>query len=359
MLIPPDSVRRLLVRGTNWLGDSVMTIPALRAVRAAFPGAHLTLMVRPWVSDLFQHAPYLDDLLIYDKRGPHQGLSGLRRIVETIRARSFDLAILFQNALEAALIARLAGIPRRVGYPRDGRGWLLTHTAPPEPALHGRHQIFYYLGILSGAGLIDDAPWLRLDYQPDLSISVTPEECRRAQYLLDEGGVEGDRPLVGLNPGAYFGPAKRWTTDRYAALADRLIERVGAQVVIFGSADERRIAMEIAGLMRHKPAILAGRTTLRELMALIRSCRLLITNDSGPMHVAAALGVPQLALFGSTDATATGPYNRHATVIRHAVPCSPCLLRECPIDLRCFTAISVDEVYAAAQRKLDTYGSVV
>ncbi|MBI1747989.1 MAG: lipopolysaccharide heptosyltransferase II [Acidobacteria bacterium] len=349
-----SEIHRILVRGTNWVGDSVMTIPALRALRRRFAEAEITLMVRPWVSDLFIGASFIDRVLLYDKNGPHKGLRGLGCAVSMVRTKRFDMAILFQNALEAALIVHLAGIPQRVGYATDGRGWLLTHKAGFAPALRGRHQIYYYLGILSGSGLVESPPWLAANFTPDISLAVTDEELKRVDILLGELGVDPSKRLVGLNPGAYFGPAKRWTSDRYAALADCMIRDAHAEIVIFGSAGERRIAEEISSQMHYQPKSLAGRTTLRDLMAVLRRCRLLITNDSGPMHLAAALNVPQLAIFGSTDPGATGPYSTNATVIQHAVSCSPCLLRECPIDLRCFTSISVEEVYAAARRKLDT-----
>jgi heptosyltransferase-2 len=342
--------RRILIRGTNWIGDSVIAIPALREIRKLFPQAHITLMVRPWVSDIFQSAEYIDDLLIYDKSGSHKGLRGFFNLVRELRRREFDVAILLQNAIEAALMAALAGIPNRIGYPTDGRGLLLTHQAKRVDGTRRDHQVFYYLRILSACAAPAYAP--DPAFRPDITIPLRLEELAWARAILESHRIAADRHLVGLNPGAYYGSAKRWFTERYASLADRLIERDDAEVLIFGSAGERRIMEEIVSLMKFKPKVLTGKTTLRELMALIKLCDLFITNDSGPMHLAAALDVPQIAIFGSTDEHATGPLSEKATVIKHPVPCSPCLLRECPIDLRCFAGVSVDQVYSVAHRTL-------
>lgn len=328
-----------------------MSIPALREIRRLFPRAHITLLVRPWVSETFDNAEYIDEILIFDK-GARGRISGLLRVVKEVRKRKFDMAILLQNAIEAALIAFLAGIPIRVGYPTDGRGLLLTHKAKLNRDPNRNHQIFYYLGILTGSGLARRAYESDSRFRPDITIALERHELERAKEILIANRVDPSKRIIGLNPGAYYGPAKRWLTDRYAQLADLLIEKQTAEILIFGSAQEQTLAAELASHMKHKPKTFAGKTTLRELMALIKTCDLFITNDSGPMHLAAALDVPQIALFGSTDEIATGPFSQKATVIKHPVVCSPCLLRECPIDFRCFTSISVAEVYSAAVEKL-------
>jgi heptosyltransferase-2 len=174
--------------------------------------------------------------------------------------------------------------------------------------------------------------------------------------MLLDSGVQPGQTVIGLNPGAFYGSAKRWFSERYAQVADTLLERHDARIIIFGSPGERAIADEVARRMKHRGIVLAGRTTLGQLMGLISQCSLLITNDSGPMHLAAALGIPQLAIFGSTSEVATGPLDGRAEVIKHPVDCSPCFLRECPIDFRCMTRISVDRVVAAAEEKLGKSG---
>lgn len=347
------NAKKILIRGTNWVGDAVIAIPALREIRRLFPGAQLSLLVRPWVRDIYAGADFVDEVLDYDKEDRHRGAPGFLRLVSDLRRRRFDLAILLQNAFEAALIAWCARIPLRVGYARDGRRLLLTHACPIDPGVRRVHQAYYYLGILSGAGLLRDRPWEREDYVPSIGIRVREADRIAAEGMLRSAGVRPGDLVVGINPGAFYGEAKRWFADRYARVADALVKQYQARIVIFGSARDRRTAEEVAAKMDQPTVMLAGRTTLGELMGLLEECSLLITNDSGPMHLAAALDVPQLAIFGSTSETATGPLSRRATVLKHPVDCSPCFLRQCPTDFRCMERISVEQVLEEARRKLD------
>lgn len=351
--IRPEAVEKLLVRGTNWVGDSVMSVPAMKEIRRLFPQARITLMVRPWVREVFSAADFIDDVFVYDKAGRHRGWRGLRAAASELRREKFDLAILLQNAFEAAAVAWLAGIPQRVGYARDARSMLLTHACAIEPAVRRAHQTYYYLDLLSAAGLLPGRLWETEDYRPSIALEVRDEDVRAARELLRRHGVDDHEKLIGVNPGATYGWAKRWLSDRYAAVADRLAAGYAARIVLFGSPGERAIAEEIAGYMRARPVVLAGTTTLGELMGLIRSCRLLITNDSGPMHLAAALDVPQVAIFGSTSVEATGPLSPAAEVVRHPVECSPCFLRECPIDFRCMKRVTEEDVMEAARRSME------
>lgn len=343
---------KILVRSTNWIGDAVMSVAALRELRRLYPDAHLTLLARSWVAGVFEGQKLVDEVQVLK-----DGTSSLRRVLHASRELSgFDRAILFQNAFEAALLVFLAGIPRRIGYGTQGRSFLLTHPARPRIERLNRHQVYYYLDLLFQTGLSPSDYLNAPGFHPEIRLSPQPRALHRARELLHEVGVAPVSPLVGLNPGASYGPAKHWATDRYAALADRLIETRRAEVLVVGHAREEPIAREIASHMRRQPRILTGRTDLSTLMAVLSLCRLLITNDSGPMHLAAALDVPQVALFGSTDERATGPYSQSARVIHKHVECSPCLLRECPIDLRCFNRITVDEVYEAAEAALGGKG---
>jgi heptosyltransferase-2 len=351
--IHAQGIEKILVRGTNWVGDAIMSLPALKEVRQRFSNAHISLLVRPWVRDVYAEVDCIDQILIYEKPGRHETWMGMRRLAVELRAHRFDLTILLQNAIEAAMIAFWARIPIRIGYARDGRGLLLTHPIPIDPEVKGVHQAYYYLGILSGAGLMADKLWRRPEYKiKSMDIGVRDADVAAARKILAAHGIGAEDRIIGINPGAAYGSAKRWLPERFASVADQLAAEFQARIVIFGVANESQIAEEIGARMAAQPVILAGRTSLGELMALLRECALFLTNDSGPMHLAAALRVPQLAIFGSTSEIATGPLSADAKVIKHPVDCNPCFLRECPIDFRCMKGISVEEVVSAARAKL-------
>ncbi len=343
--------RRVFIRSTNWIGDAVMSVAALRELRRLCPKDHLILAARPWVAGLFEDQGLVDEIVSVDTTSSR--VTNFRHAVSA--ARGSDQAVLLKNSFGAALVAFSARIPDRAGYRTDGRNWLLTRSAVPRIRQLGRHQIYYYLDLLHQTGLSPTDYLSDSDYVPDIHLVAGARSVELGERLLAGNGIVRNRPVVGVNPGAFFGSAKRWFADRYAALADLLIQRLDAQILIFGSREEKRLADEIRELMRYRPVVLAGATDLPSLMALISSCNLLITNDSGPMHLAAALGTPQIALFGSTDEIATGPYSAKAQIVHKHVECSPCLLRECPLDLRCFERIKVDEVYELAETTL-THG---
>lgn len=351
--IYPESIKTLLVRGTNWVGDAVMSVPALREARRTFANAHIVLLVRPWVKDVYAAADFVDEILVYDKAGNHHGRTGMRLLLRELKSRKFDMALLLQNAFEAAWIAFWARIPIRLGYARDGRRLLLTNPIRVDPTVHHVHQAYYYLGILSGAGLLAEQPWKQTGYHLDsIRLGVCESDALAARELLRARGVAGDAPIVGINPGASYGGAKRWPAERFASVADAVATEFGAHIVIFGAPEELPIAQQVAEAMASPSIILAGMTTLGQLMGIIKECRLFITNDSGPMHLAAALGVPQLAIFGSTSEIATGPLSAAAQVIKYQVDCNPCFKRECPTDFRCMLGISVQEVVAAARARM-------
>jgi heptosyltransferase II len=348
-----EKPRRILIRGTNWVGDAVMSIPAMREIRRIFPEARISLLVKPWVRDVYSTAEYLDEILNYDKSGAHAGWHGILRLASDLRARHFDMAILLQNAFEAAWIVWLARIPVRIGYARSGRSFLLTHACKIDPGLRDLHQVCYYLGLLSSSGLRPPQFWNNPGSVHLPSIGTTDADRTSAKLLLRENGIREGDILVGLNPGASYGGAKRWLPERFAAVADGLADRYRARIIVIGSESDRLAAAETASKMKHTSVVLAGRTTLGQLMGLLEEFHLFITNDSGPMHLAAALGVPQLAIFGSTSATATGPLHPQSKVIQKPVECNPCFLRECPIDFRCMKRITVEDVLAEAEAKLD------
>jgi len=333
-------INNILIRAVNWLGDAVMTIPAIGAVRASFPGARITLLANPLVAELFTPHEWIDEVVVYHRKGSHAGLRGKLAIAEELKKHRFDLAILLQNAFDAALLAWLARIPRRMGYQTDCRGLLLTHSSRVIAETRRLHQVEYYLAMLKAQGITTN--------DRRLLLTVTPEEERDvAEMLKVEGVGEGDF-LLGVNPGATFGSAKRWYPERFAQVAVELSRRWGARVIITGGANEADIAGEIEAAMGGECLNMAGRTSVRSLMALIRRCNFFITNDSGPMHIAAAFNVPLVAIFGPTNHVTTSPYGMRAVVVRKEAECAPCMKRECPTDHRCMTAVTAQDVVAAA-----------
>ncbi len=344
--MPNHDIKKLVVRAPNWIGDAVMSEPALATLRGVFPRAEVTLLAKPAVAELFQGHPGVDRVLVYEARGRHGGVVGKWRLARTLRHAGFDMAILLQNAFEAGLLTWLARIPRRYGYATDGRGWLLTDPIPVPAEASRLHQADYFHRVLDP---LASSPPRRAP-----RLSLTLEEEQALANRLKAASVEDRDLLVGLNPGSTYGTAKRWLPERFAQTADALVERLGRQdgagvrVVVVGAKGEEAVGEVIAQHMTHVPIQLAGQTTIRELMALVKRCRVFISNDTGPMHIAAAFGVPVVALFGPTDPATTSPAGGAFTVVRHPVDCAPCLLRECPIDHRCMTGISVDTVVEAA-----------
>jgi heptosyltransferase II len=344
-----DLPRKILVRAPNWIGDAVMCEPALRGLRSLFPEAELAMLAKPAIAELFAAYPGLNRVLVYDKE-VHAGMAGKWSLAGTLRRHGFDLAVLFQNAFEAAFIAWLAGIPRRYGYATDGRVLFLTQpVAVPRPD-NLVHQVEYYWNMLKPLGVSGEAP------PPTLHVSA--DEDRMVDGRFASAGIDPSSIMIGVNPGSTYGRAKRWLPERFAEVAHRLVERLrrteGAPVVvvILGAKGEELLGKDIASRIGRQSIVLSGATTIRELMAVVKRCRLLITNDTGPMHIAAAFGVPIVAIFGPTDARTTAPYGQERSVVRETVDCAPCLLRDCPIDHRCMTRIPVDRVYEAAVKQL-------
>jgi lipopolysaccharide heptosyltransferase II len=340
-----ERARKILVRATNWIGDALISLPALEALQARFPAAEIVLVAKPWVSEVYTHCAAPMRQIIYDPAGAHRGRQGFKKLVGDLRREQFDAAVLFQNAFHAAWMAWRARIPVRIGYARDGRSLLLTEDVPvPPPGAYG-HQAYYYLQLLFRAGLIERPEPVEPLGRPRLALREAEKSW--AARRLETWGLAGPRRLVGLAPGASFGPAKRWPPERFAALADRLIGDLGADVLIFGSAAEEPLAEAVAKAMEHTPLVVAGKTTLTQFMALAGRCRVLISNDSGPMHLAAAMGLPVVAVFGSTDERSTGPLGERARVVKRPADCSPCGLRTCPIDFRCMRQVTVEDVRQA------------
>ena len=343
----PRDPARILIRSTNWIGDAVMTTPAIRGVRTAFPQAEISLLALPWVADVFRASPRIDRIVRYEKTGRHRGLSGRWRLIRELRGHGYDMVLLLQNAFEAALVTTLARIPVRAGYPTDGRRLLLTHVASLDPSVRSRHEVYYYLGILAGIGL-EPGP-------ADLELFLDQEARAEAAALL--AALSGPGPLIGLNPGAAYGPAKRWPPEQYAALARMLVERNQARLVVFGTDADREAARLIRDQCGRPGRVLdlTGRTSLAGAMACIDQCRVFVTNDSGLMHVAAALDTPLVAVFGSTNHVATGPFCDQARIVRKEnLDCGPCKKTVCPHGhLDCMRGIEPARVHAAVSELLE------
>jgi len=342
--LPGAGIDRMLIRGTNWIGDVVMTLPAVAAIRKTWPGANISVLAKPWVSEIYRLSPDVDQVIVFQEPGRHAGVMGKLRLAGELREKRFDCAILLQNAIEAAIIARLAGIALCAGYNSDGRGLLLTHSVQRTRAVRQVHQIDYYLEMVRALGCTPAKRsiqlYLGIDYDGV------------AKKLFKEYSIGPGRTLIGLAPGAAYGPAKKWFPERFASVVDRLIDDTGAQAILFGSGGDKESTAAVARSARHSLIDIAGKTNLKEAIALISRCGLFLSNDSGLMHVAGALGIPTVAIFGSTNPVTTSPVGEKSIVIHRDVPCSPCLKPICPTDFRCMDLIGAEEVYGAARMLL-------
>ncbi|MDC8448539.1 MAG: lipopolysaccharide heptosyltransferase II [Nitrospira sp.] len=343
--------RKILVRAPNWIGDAVMCEPAVSGLRSLFPEAELVMLAKPAVAELFLSHPGLHSVLVYDDKKAHAGISGKWSLAGMLRRHRFDLAVLLQNAFEAAFLTWLAGIPRRYGYATDGRVFFLTEPVAVPNGPVPVHQVEYYWNLLKPLGLAGGAPL------PTLLVSA--DEKRTFDVRLASAGINSSDLIIGINPGSTYGSAKRWSSDRFAEVARRLVRRLEqaesahVAVVILGAKGEESLGKDVAAQIGGRSVVFSGATTIRELMAAVKRCRVLMTNDTGPMHIAAAFGVPVVAVFGPTDWRTTAPYGQERSIVREAVDCAPCLLRECPIDHRCMTRIPVDRVYEAAVEQIE------
>ena len=348
---------KILVRGVNWLGDAVMTTPALQRLREAKPGAHVTLLTHDKLAELWREHPAVDAVLTFSEG------ESLWSVGRRLRAERFDLALIFPNSPRTALEAFLARIPERISYARNGRGLLLTRAVPERPGNlrmrkrsradierriaarlprerypanpHHVHEYLHLVAVMGG----DPNP-----VPPLLRVKAHEVSAFKSRFEIPD-----DRPLFGLNAGAEYGPAKRWPAERFVEAATRIHAKTGCRWILFGGKGDAELTAEIERSLStsvggNLVTNVTGKTSLRELCAGLAACSLVLTNDTGPMHVAAALGTPVVVPFGSTSPELTGPLGETAGVIVGDVSCAPCFLRECPIDFRCMKAISVEQV---------------
>jgi heptosyltransferase-2 len=335
---------KILVRATNWVGDAIMALPSLRAVRKRFPEAEIAIVARPYVADIYRDQEICNQLILYDPKVLQAGYSSRERLAAELRAQKFDVALLLQNAFDAAWLAWRAKIPERIGYARDGRSLLLTKAVPvPRPGEIPAHEKFYYLELLRRAGWLDSVP-----DESFISLHVPEEKRRSAGEFLRKSGVRQGSVRIAIGAGASYGSAKCWPPSRFAEVGNRWQSKTDADVILFGTAAEASVSAAISAEMHRPPLDLTGRTAIAELPALLSQCHLFIGNDSGAMHVAAAVGLPIVAVFGPTDPFGTAPVTPRCNIVQVKPYCSPCFLRRCPIDHRCMTKVTADTVEAAA-----------
>jgi heptosyltransferase-2 len=333
----------IMIRATNWVGDAILALPAIRAVRQKFPDARISIVARPYVAEIYRDQQLCDELIPYDPKGAHRSWGGRAKLISELRARKFDVALLLQNAFDAAWLAWRAQIPQRIGYARDGRRLLLTKPiAVPKPSEIPSHEKFYYLELLRRAGWTNE-----LQNVDHITLQVPDERRAKAAAILEAAGAKPRTIRVALGAGASYGSAKCWPPDRFAEWANRFQSETDGDVILFGTAAEAPVSNAIIVGMKRKPIDLTGKTAIGDLPALLSQCHVFLGNDSGAMHVAAAVGLPVVAIFGPTDPFGTAPVTPRFTIVQDKPNCSPCFLRRCPTDHRCMKIITPEMVTAA------------
>ena len=342
---------KIIVRGTNWIGDAVMTVPALTQLRLSFPDAHITLQSRPAAAAVFEGADFIDEVLLI--KPARSKIAGILSQIRTVRRGKFDLGIIFTNSAEAAIVYKFGGVPLRFGYASGGRRILLNRSLPVPGWKNDRHEVYYYLELADSAIADFNGTQTGDRPEPDLRLRVAPTRLDRAMALMNELGIDPAHPIVALGVGSTNSRAKRWPAERFARLADRLATEINSNIVLVGSAEDRSVSTLVSGLTNCSPVDLCGKTTVSEAAAILASSDLLISNDMGLAHLAPAVGTPTIVIFGPTNENTTRPFSAKADIIRKVVECSPCMLRDCPIDHRCMTGVTVDDVFDFARNKLD------
>jgi heptosyltransferase II len=342
---------RILIRGANWIGDAVMTIPAMRELRRLFPDAEITLYIRPWAEGIFRDAALVDKILAVGTKSSR--FSATLAEGRLLKQHGFDMAVLFTNSFQSAAVVRFAGILKRFGYAREGRGVLLSDPIKPPAWRYERHQVYYYLNIVSqierrllGTETVDEN-------EPVCTLAVSEERGGNARAFLENAGGDLSKRIVAFGAGSTNSMAKRWGSEKFAELGSKLSVELDANVLLLGAKNESDVSRQVIGLANADIIDLAGATDLAMATAILSECDLFVSNDMGLAHIAAAVGTKTIVIFGPTNDVTTRPFGSNAVVVRHEVECSPCMLRECPIDHRCMTRVSVDEVFKMAANILN------
>jgi heptosyltransferase II len=331
----------ILVRGTNWIGDAVMTIPAVRKLRQLFPEARLTLQTRESAKGILSQSALFDEIVtpgaFFDQ-------------VSTLRKGRFDLAVIFPNSFSSALAVRMAGVRRSFGFAAERRSFLLTDPVAVPDWKDSRHEVYYYLELIDA---VERSYFNRVTETAHLEPRLAASGAHPALNILRQSGVAGDLKIVALAPGSTNSRAKRWIPHRFAQLNDRLQSELNCNVILLGSRDDKEISRTVSSLSRLRPYDLTGETDIEDATAILGEIDLLISNDMGLAHLAPAVGTDTLVIFGPTNQLTTRPFSDKAGIITADVECSPCMLRDCPIDHRCMTRISVEQVFERAKTILN------
>lgn len=345
LLFMQKEYSNILVRMPNWLGDAVMATPLLKDLRRHFPESKLTTMCQGGVGTLLHGNPYIDEIFVFTRPNAFSFRQEERDLIERIRQGKYDLGVLVPNSLSSAWYLWRGKVKERIGFSHNIRSFLLTRALPFPKERGKEHQVITYKRLLLSLGIPLSSSF------PELF--VLEQEREAALELLTQLRVPKGGKIIGINPGAAYGSAKCWLPDRFRSLITKLIQDPLVTILCFGDRAGASVVHEICQGFSPQVIDLAGKTNLRELMALIEQCTVLVTNDSGPMHIAAALQTPLVALFGSTNPIATGPYEQGDIIYKH-VSCSPCYKRTCPIDFKCMKEISVEDVYQTVIRRLSS-----
>ena len=343
---------KIVIRGANWIGDSVMSVPALRVLRQLFPNDEITLHTRSWAEGIFRDAYFIDRIISYDR--PKSNLAEVVGQARRLRDEKFDVAVIFPNSFASALTARFAGIPRRFGFSKEGRKIVLTDPVPIPEWKSTRHEVYYYLQLVEAVenALLGSNRAAGFELKTELPIS--DQRKADARNFLSRKGIDLSRTIVALGPGSTNSIAKRWPFERFAKLADLLHREKQANIILLGGPDDVEVAAKIASLTELPVLDLTAKTSLGDAADILSVCDLMISNDMGLAHLAPAVGTPTLVIFGPTNPVTTRPFSDIAEVVRVDVECSPCMLRECPIDHRCMDRVPIEQVFDAAISKLNS-----
>jgi heptosyltransferase-2 len=338
--------KKILIVRLDRIGDVLLSTPVIRAVREAFPASHIAVMVQDYAKEIVAGNPYLDEVIVYNKSGRHKGFSGNFRFLWRLRRKKFDMALLLHPTKRTHLLAALAGIPNRVGYNRK-LGFLLTTRIEHTKQYGLKHEVDYALDLLRHIGI--DPKWRTL-YMP-----VNSRSEERISEIFKSSGIGKNDLCIAINPGASC-VSKRWPAAKFAKVARSLIEKYGAKVVIVAGGADKKLGDEVAALIDGDCVNLSGKTSVADLASVLRRVKLFVSNDSGPVHIASAVGTPVVAIFGRNDRGLSprrwGPVGERDTILHKDVGCDICFAHNCKKGFKCLEAITVDEVLAAAGKIL-------
>ena len=337
-------IHRILVRGVNWVGDTILSYPTVQQLKAFFPKSHLAVLVPSYLVDLWKTFPSVDEIIPFQKKAGIGSIWEDMNLSQSLKERNFDLAVILPRSFRSAFHIYLARIPIRVGYRDEWRSLFLTHGIRRTQEVLRGHRVHYYWKVIE--------PFGKIERPPSPQIFLREEDRMWADRALKDLDIPDGKPLIGMNPGATYGLAKCWPPDRFGELGKRLADKWQAKVLLFGKVEERPIVYEVLRHLGAKGIDLTGKTGLLQLAAVLERCSLLVTNDTGTMHIATAVGTPVVALFGPTPRLRTGPWGEGHVVVSKDAPCSPCWKRVCPTDHRCMEGITVEEVEEAVDQQL-------